>query len=249
GAVGSRRWRRRGGHSCRRRSKRISASTRSRTGQGSSRSAPTWGSPRSSATSCRTRSFPASTSRSATPTASRPGPTGSARAAWAASLGEHARLITKVGDDEAGRRLVSEIEAAGVQVIAVRGPEPTGAVAVLVGDGGTRSFARQRGAAVGLRTQELTPAWFDGVRLLHVPAYSLFQEPLAASARRAVDLTRARGGLISIDLSSAADLRAYGGARMAADLAGLQPELVFATESEVAEVGAPLRGLAKVPVV
>ena len=169
--------------------------------------------------------------------------------AWAASLGEHARLITRVGDDEAGRRLVSDIEAAGVQVMAVRGPEPTGAVAVLVGDGGKRSFARQRGAAVGLRMQELTPAWFDGVRLLHVPAYSLFQEPLAASARRAVDLTRARGGLISIDLSSAADLRAYGGARMAADLAGLQPELVFATESEVNEVGAPLRGLAKVAVV
>jgi sugar/nucleoside kinase (ribokinase family) len=168
--------------------------------------------------------------------------------AWAASLGERARLVTKVGDDEAGRRLVAEAEAVGVEVMAVRGPEPTGAVAVLVGEGG-RTFARQRGAATSLRQEELRAAWFEGVRLLHVPAYSLFREPLAASARRAVDLTRAGGGIISIDLSSAADLREYGGPRMAGDLAGLRPELLFATEQEAAELGATLADLAKVPVV
>jgi sugar/nucleoside kinase (ribokinase family) len=169
--------------------------------------------------------------------------------AWAASLGERARLVTKVGDDDAGRRLVAEIEAAGVEVLAVHGPEPTGAIAVLVGQGGERSLARQRGAATSLRQQDLRAAWFDGVRLLHIPAYSLFHDPLAASARRAMDLTRAGGGLISIDLSSAADLRAYGGARMAGELARLSPELLFATEREMAELGTPLEGLAKVPVV
>jgi sugar/nucleoside kinase (ribokinase family) len=169
--------------------------------------------------------------------------------AWAASLGEHARLVTKVGDDDAGRRLVAEIEAAGVEVIAVRGPEPTGTIAVLVGQDGERSLARQRGAATSLRRQDLQAAWFDGVRLLHIPAYSLFREPLAASARHAMELTRAGGGLISIDLSSAADLRAYGGARMAYDLARASPELLFATEREMAELSVPLEDLAKVPVV
>jgi sugar/nucleoside kinase (ribokinase family) len=169
--------------------------------------------------------------------------------AWAASLGERARLVTKVGDDEAGRRLVAEIEAAGVEVLAAHGPEATGAIAVLVGQGGERSLARQRGAATSLRREDLQAAWFDGVRLLHVPAYSLFHEPLSASARHAMDLTRAGGGLISIDLSSAADLRSYGGARMARDLSRLRPELLFATEREMAELGSPLEGLAKVPVV
>jgi ribokinase len=169
--------------------------------------------------------------------------------AWTASLGELARLVTKVGDDDAGRRLVAEIEAAGVEVMAVRGAEPTGAIAVLVGRGGERTFARQRGAATSLRRQDLQPAWFDDVLLLHVPAYSLFREPLAASARRAMELTRARGGLISIDLSSAADLRDYGGDRMAQELARERPELLFATESEVEALGAPPDTLAKVPVV
>jgi ribokinase len=43
-------------------------------------------------------------------------------------------------------------------------------------------------------------------------------------------------------------IRDYGGARMAYELALLQPELLFATEAEAAEVGAPLEGLAKLPV-
>lgn len=169
--------------------------------------------------------------------------------AWAAGLGERARLITRVGSDEAGHRLVAEIEACGVEVMAVRGPEPTGAIAVLVGPRGERTFARQRGASLGLRQEDLREEWFEGVELLHVPAYSLFREPLAASARRAVELARARGGLVSVDLSSAADLREYGGARMAYDLARLRPDLLFATEAEAAELGAPLEGLATVPVV
>jgi sugar/nucleoside kinase (ribokinase family) len=51
---------------------------------------------------------------------------------WCAALGEHARLITRIGRDRAGRRLKDEIEADGVEVIAVEGDEPTGAVAVLI---------------------------------------------------------------------------------------------------------------------
>src|SRR5437660_12821651 len=80
--------------------------------------------------------------------------------AWSAALGEGARLVTRIGDDELGRRLVAEIEAGGVEVMAVRGEEPTGAIAVLVGPGGERTFARQERAAVGLRPEELEEEWF-----------------------------------------------------------------------------------------
>ncbi|MDQ6772688.1 MAG: carbohydrate kinase family protein [Candidatus Dormibacteraeota bacterium] len=168
--------------------------------------------------------------------------------AWAASLGESARLVTRIGDDDAGSRLLAELEAGGVHVQAVRGQGPTGAVAVIIGPAGERTLARQKGAASGLRAEDLEEAWFEDVGLLHVPAYSLFWEPLAGAARKALDLVRRGGGLVSLDLSSAADLRAYGGARMASDLARLRPELLFATEAEAAELGTPLVNLAKVPV-
>jgi sugar/nucleoside kinase (ribokinase family) len=168
--------------------------------------------------------------------------------AWAAALGEPARLITRIGDDDLGRRLVAEIEALGVEVRAVVGPERTGAVAVLLGPGATRTFARQPGASLALRPEDLREEWFEEVQLLHVPGYSLFAEPLAAAARRAIGLTRARGGIVSVDLSSPAGVREYGGARLAYDLAMIRPEVLFATEAEWAQLGAPLEGLAKVPV-
>ena len=41
--------------------------------------------------------------------------------AWAASLGEPARLLTRIGDDAVGHRLVAELELGGVEVRAVIG--------------------------------------------------------------------------------------------------------------------------------
>lgn len=169
--------------------------------------------------------------------------------AWAASLGESARLIARTGDDEAGRRLVSELEAAGVQVRGPRVQGPTGTIAVLVGRDGRRAFARQVGASRGLRPEDLDPAWLDGVRLLHLSAYALYAETMAGAARRAAALARVGGALLSVDLASAEDLRAFGGERMARELERLGPELLFATEREVAELAASPAGLAKVPIV
>jgi sugar/nucleoside kinase (ribokinase family) len=169
--------------------------------------------------------------------------------AWAASLGEAARLITRVGDDEAGRRLVTELRAAGVEVAGPTGPEPTGAIAVLIGPDGRRTFARQAGAGHGLRADDVDPAWLAGVRLLHVSAYALYREPAAGAARRAAELAREGGALLSVDLSSAEDLRAFGGPRLAEELARLRPELLFGTEREVAELPVAAGELAKVPVV
>ncbi|HEX6549034.1 MAG TPA: PfkB family carbohydrate kinase, partial [Candidatus Dormibacteraeota bacterium] len=124
--------------------------------------------------------------------------------AWAAALGERARLVTRIGDDEAGRRLVAEIESGGVEVRAVVGPGRTDAVAVLVGESGDRAFARQIDTSKMLRAEDLQPEWFAGTRLLHLPGYSLFWEPIAGASRRAVSLARAEDAVISIDLSSPA---------------------------------------------
>ncbi|MEP6751916.1 MAG: PfkB family carbohydrate kinase [Candidatus Dormiibacterota bacterium] len=167
---------------------------------------------------------------------------------WVAALGSPVRLVTRVGDDDRGRRLVSEVEALGVEVFAVSGSDPTGMIAVLVGPNGERTMATQRGASAGLRPNDLRKPWFRGVNLIHVPSYSLFMEPLAASARLAIDLVRKGGGLLSIDLSSASGLKDYGPARFAALLAQLRPDVLFGTASETKTLGVAMEDLAKVPV-
>lgn len=169
-------------------------------------------------------------------------------AAWVAAQGEGARLITRVGDDETGRRLVSDLEARGVEVCVTWAREPTGMIAVLIDGDGRRTMATQRGASVGLSPEDLDEAWFRQVRLLHVPAYSLFVEPLAGAARAAIRAVREGRGMVSVDLSSAAGLRAYGPARMAYVLARLKPELLFATKPEADTLAVPLESLAQVPV-
>ena len=168
--------------------------------------------------------------------------------AWTAALGEPVRLVTRVGDDETGRRLVADLESRGVEVRAVWAPEPTGAIAVLIGQDGRRTMATQRGASVGLSPADLDEAWFRDAALLHVPAYSLFLEPIASATRAAIRAVRDAGGMLAIDLSSAAGLRAYGPARMAYVMARLKPEVLFATEAEAAMLAVPLERLAQVPV-
>ena len=168
--------------------------------------------------------------------------------AWSAALGEPARLVTRVGDDDTGRRLVADLESRGVEVRAVWAAEPTGVIAVLVGLDGRRTMATQRGASVGLRPDDLREAWFRDATLLHVPAYSLFVEPIASATRAAITVVREAGGMLAIDLSSAAGLRAFGPARMAYVLARMKPEVLFATEAEAATLAVPLESLAQVPV-
>ena len=168
--------------------------------------------------------------------------------AWTAALGESARLVARVGDDEAGRRLVADLEARSVEVRAVWAAEPTGAIAVLITSDGHRTMATQRGASVGLSPSDLEESWFRDAGLLHVPAYSLFVEPLASATRSAIRVVRDAGGMLAIDLSSPAGLRAYGAARMAYVLARLKPEVLFATIAEADTLAVPLESLAQVPV-
>jgi len=168
--------------------------------------------------------------------------------AWTAAFGDDARLVTRVGDDETGRRLVADLEARGVDVRAVWAAEPTGAIAVMIDREGRRTMATQRGASVGLRPDDLEESWFRDARLLHVPAYSLFLEPIASATRAAIHLVRGSKGMLAVDLSSAAGLRAYGPSRMAYVLARLSPEVLFATETEAETLAVPLESLAQVPV-
>src|SRR5256885_16275285 len=89
-------------------------------------------------------------------------------------------------------------------------------------------MATQRGASLGLRPEDLRPEWMEGINLIHVPAYSLFHEPLAAAARAAVDMARSRGGALAVDLSSVAGLLEYGPAPMGAGVEILKPDPPFA---------------------
>jgi sugar/nucleoside kinase (ribokinase family) len=113
---------------------------------------------------------------------------------------------------------------------------------VFVEPGGERSFVADRGAADLLGPGDLRAAWFDGVEALHLPIYSLLGQPLGAAGRRATELARAANAVVSVDLASIGPLL-HGGRRAAhALIAGIAPDLLFATVAE-AEAFLGVRGL------
>ncbi len=154
-------------------------------------------------------------------------------ATWLARLGAKTTLVASVGRDPVGRTLVDAVRADGVVVrVARMAGARTGRIAVVVEAGGERSFVADRGAADLLRAADLRPSWFGGVELVHLPAYSLISEPLAGAARRAVELGRAEGSLVSLDLASIGPLLARGRRAAMALVTGASPDVLFATASE-----------------
>jgi sugar/nucleoside kinase (ribokinase family) len=117
-------------------------------------------------------------------------------AVGAARGGAQVRFVGRVGDDAAGRLLVTELERAGVvPCVVVAADVPTGYVLVLQnvdGCGGNRMLS-EAGANSGLSPDGLDPTWFEAVEALHLTGYSFLRGgSTARSALRALELTRQR---------------------------------------------------------
>ena len=147
------------------------------------------------------------------------------------SLGAEARFVGKRAANGAGELAAADLSSRGVEVLGPVSEGHNGVVVCLVGPDGARTMLSDRGVAPGL--DEVDPAWLDGVDRLHVSGYSLLREPIARAALAAATLAPR----VSVDLSSAPDIRAYGVERFRALLGELGPELVFANEEERDAVG------------
>lgn len=163
-------------------------------------------------------------------------------ARWLARLGARTTLVAAVGRDPAGRALVKAVRSDGVvaRVTRVAG-KPTGRIGVLVAPTGERSFVADRGAADTLSPGELEFSWFERVSMLHLPAYSLIGEPLGAAGRRSIELARAAGGQISLDLASIGPLLARGRRAAVGLVRDAGPDLLFATAAEAEALVGPGR--------
>jgi sugar/nucleoside kinase (ribokinase family) len=155
-------------------------------------------------------------------------------AAGFARLGGRSSLITSLGDDAWASWLLASLRAEGVEVHAVRRPGPSGRLAALIDEHGERSFVTERGVADALDAKQVVRGWIRGHDVLHVPAYSLFGEPIRAAAIYASELARQDGVLVSTDLSSEGPLLAYGVRKTRARLAELGPDILFANRAEAA---------------
>ncbi len=151
-------------------------------------------------------------------------------AATAAGLGTRTRFLGQVGDDPMGVLLVAELAGRGVDTHFVRRSGITGTIVVLVDSAGERSMLTDRKASIGLVDPERR--WLDNVSTLHVPLYSLVDQPLSDSARTLIEWAHEDGIAVSVDLSSVALIEQIGVSRALQILGDARPTVVFANEDE-----------------
>ena len=112
-------------------------------------------------------------------------------------------MVGKVGDDSFGRLLVKTLQEAGIGTAGVRiDPDVFTTLAFVSLDAsGNRdfSFARKPGADTCLKPEEIDESQIADARVFHFGTLSLTNEPAASATRRAVELAKKHGLLISLD--------------------------------------------------
>jgi len=145
------------------------------------------------------------------------------------------RFIGAVGKDIAGPALISELEGLHVETNVQVSNLPTGTIVVLIDNDGERMMFPSRGASADI--QQVETGWLDDLALLHITTYSLASDPSASSVIGAVEHVKAKGGKVSLDLSSVGVIEEYGNDSFKEVLLGLSPDFITGNEDECELVG------------
>ncbi len=112
-------------------------------------------------------------------------------------------MIGKVGDDMFGRLLVKTLQSAGIETKGVLVDENqfTTLAFVSLDESGNRdfSFARKPGADTCIKPEEIVESPIADAKVFHFGTLSLTDEPAASATRKAIELAKAHGLLISLD--------------------------------------------------
>lgn len=117
-----------------------------------------------------------------------------------AIFGMPSGFIGKVGDDELGSLFKTGQENNGIKPILLKGNAASGrAMVFITAPNAERTFAVYLGAAIELISEDLKPEYFKGYDYFHIEGYLVQNQQLV---RRAVELAKAEGMIISIDMAS-----------------------------------------------
>jgi 2-dehydro-3-deoxygluconokinase len=133
-------------------------------------------------------------------------------AVMAARLGARARLLTRVGDDAAGRMLLAFWREAGVELdlVGVDAAAPTGVYVNERDERGAHRFSYHRtgSAASRLAVSHVPPAFVRGLDVLHITGITLsISSSAAGAAEHAAERARAAGVPLSFAVNFRAPLR------------------------------------------
>ncbi len=147
-------------------------------------------------------------------------------------------MIGKVGDDSFGRLLTDTLRKAGIETKGiVSDPDVFTTLAFVSLDAsGNRdfSFARKPGADTCLTPEEIDGELLENAKVFHFGTLSLTDSPAADATRRAIELAKSRGLLISLDPNLRKPLwKREEDARNAIDWSLRQADIVKISDEEI----------------
>lgn len=162
-----------------------------------------------------------------------PGGSAANVAVWARRCGLEASFIGKVGRDRFGELAGRDLADEGIEAhLALTDAQRTGSVAVWIDHNGQRSMVSGKGADHHLLPSELPTSAFEGVKHVHLTAWSFFTDPPRAAARRAACLARAAGATLSFDPGSFQMIETMGVGPFLAVTQDLSIDLLFPNHEE-----------------
>jgi sugar/nucleoside kinase (ribokinase family) len=148
-----------------------------------------------------------------------------------AAFGQKCAVIGKVGNDEFGSHYTRALGEHSVDGFLFPSNTPTSTVLSLVDPHGLRTMRTYLGASEELSPIELSPDIFEGVRLVHIEGYALYN---IGPMKRTLELAKAAGCQISLDLAAFEVVRTF-----KEELKTILPDyidVVFANEDETREL-------------
>lgn len=118
-------------------------------------------------------------------------------------LGGKSRMLTQLGDDPFGHKIIGKLAGVGVDTscISLTDKANTALAFVSLGENGDRTFSfyRKPSADMLMGAKSVREEFFDGVFALHFCSVSIGDFPMKQAHKRAVEIMRSRGGIVSFD--------------------------------------------------
>lgn len=118
-------------------------------------------------------------------------------------LGGSSRMITQLGDDPFGHKIIGSLESVGVDTscISLTDKANTALAFVSLGENGDRTFSfyRKPSADMLMDARSVKEEFFEGVFALHFCSVSIGDFPMKQAHKRAVEIMRSRSGIVSFD--------------------------------------------------
>ena len=165
-------------------------------------------------------------------------------ACWIVETGAQVRAVSTRSYDRLGDFVEAELADRGVELQGPGAEGATGLATVIRTPGARRTALTDRGVCPSLTAEGLRPEWFEDATMLHVSGYALLDEPSAGAAERAVEMARAAGALVSVDLACADIVTPLVRER----IRRMEPEVALATSAQADAIGG-IDDLADTPVI